>query len=302
MRALRMPPRRLVLVLVLAAAAVAMTALEGPAGSRALAARAAVAAVGGGAGGGCHYAYQPPSSWILQCSGGGSTPGSPGSGGGGSGSGGSRVACTLTPLSPGQQSFAGLPKAPKGEKWETITCPGRNPFGGVTLVSAAGTPAVTPQELMQEALGLLKIPTLRPGTAPPMGHDGLVGLPEWFWVPAGQWHPVSKTVSVAAVWATVTATPVRLTFLPGGGLPADSCAGPGTAYARGQTASSACQFTYAQSSAQQPGAAYRASVTVTWRVTWTGSGGTGGTINAAEQIGYPIALRVAEAQALVRGR
>ncbi len=112
---------------------------------------------------------------------------------------------------------------------------------------------------------------------------------------------MSVTASAAGVWATVTATPLRLTFYPGGGLGDSSCAGPGAAYSRVRAASTACTYTFGQSSALQPGGAYRASVAVTWRVTWTGSGGSGGLINPAKQIGYPFALRVAEGQALVRG-
>jgi len=247
---------------------------------------------------GCSYIWQPPDSWILQCSSGSGTPGT------GGGSGGSKYTCTLTLLSPGQIRFLGLPPPPKGDKWAAITCPGRYPFGGVTLVTGNGAPAVTPQELLQIAIGELRVPTLRPGTAPPLGRDGLVGLPELFWVPGTRWHPVTVTVRAGPVWAESIATPRQLTFYPGGGLPGASCAGPGTAYtARSRhLATAACSYTYGQSSALQVGHAYQASVTVTWRVTWIGSGGTGGVVNAALQVGYPIALRVAEAQALVTSR
>jgi hypothetical protein len=250
---------------------------------------------------GCHYTFVPPDSWVLQCSNGGGTGGGTGSGGSG-GSGSRKYSCTLSPLSPAQIHYLRLPSAPKGERWEVITCPGHDPFGGVTLVSRNGTPAVTPQELLQVAMGELKVPTLRPGTAPPLGRDGLVGLPEWFWIPRGEWHQVTVTVRAGPVWAEVIAAPERLTFLPGGGLAAASCAGPGAAYRSGSAAGTGCWFSYDQSSALQPGHAYQASVTVTWRVTWAGSGGTGGVVNAALQVGYPFALRVAEAQALVTGR
>jgi hypothetical protein len=260
---------------------------------------AAQAAPGSGVPG-CHYTFVPPDSWVLQCSNDGGTGGGPGSGSGGGGS--KHYACTFSPLSSAQIHYLRLPPAPKGERWEVITCPGHDPFGGVTLVSKNGTPAVTPQELLQVAMGELKVPTLRPATAPPLGRDGLVGLPEWFWVPRREWHPVTVTVRAGPVWAEVIATPERLTFLPGGGLAATSCAGPGAAYRAGSAAGPECWFTYDQSSALQPGHAYQASVTVTWRVTWAGSGGTGGVVDAAMQVGYPFALRVAEAQALVTGR
>jgi hypothetical protein len=247
---------------------------------------------------GCSYSFQPPDGWVLNCSHGSGTPGVPGSGGGGSGT--SKYACTLTPLSAAQVHFLGLPAAPKGDKWEAITCPGRSPFGGVTLVSANGAPAVTPQELLQIAMGELKVPALQPEMAPPLGSDGLVGLPEWIWIPGPQWQQVTVTVRAGPVWAEAIATPQQLTFFPGGGLPGTSCAGPGSAYTgRAGAAGTDCTYTYGQSSALQPDNAYQASVTVTWRVTWIGSGGSGGVVDAGLQVGFPVAVRVAEAQALV---
>jgi len=250
-------------------------------------------------GGGCSYQFVPPNSWVLECSNGGGGPGGPGGGGGG------KYSCTVTLLSKSQVAFLGLPPPPPGQKWGAITCPGPSPFGGVTLVSGNGTPAVTPQELLQVAESELRVPALAPGTAPPLGKDGLVGLPEWFWVTAAQWRPVTVTVSAGPVWATITATPSQLSFEPGGGLTGASCTGPGISYRAAQAAAQTttpCSYTYDQSSARQPGGAYQASVTVTWVVTWTGSGGVGGTVNAGLQIADPISVRVAEGQALVTRR
>jgi hypothetical protein len=307
---------RAVKLLPLVAVAGAALILSGPAASAAPGARAASgvsavlgarAAPGAPPGGGCSYVFVPPNSWLLECSNGGGGTGGPGGGGGGGrgGRGGNNLTCTTTLLTPAQIAFLGLPPPPAGEKWGVITCPGTQPFSGVTLVSANGTPAVTPQELLQVAIGELRVPVMAPGTAPPLGRDGLVGLPEWFWVSAAQWHPYTVTVSAGPVWAEVIATPSQLSFDPGGGLGGASCQGPGISYraarAAGQTATP-CSYTYTQSSALQPGGAYPASVTVTWVVTWTGSGGTGGTVNAGLQIADPISVRVAEGQALVTRR
>lgn len=256
------------------------------------------AASAASAGGGCQYYLRPPDTWVLQCNNGSGSPGGPGSGGGQS-----KYACTITVLSKVQIWFLHLPKPPKGDKWASVTCPGTNPFQGVTLVSGNGTPAVTPQELLQVAIGELKVPVLPPRTAPPLGKDGLVGLPEWFWIPRPAWHATSVIVTAGPVWARATAAPVRLSFDPGSGLPGATCRGPGTAYqARHGSRATDCSYTYPQSSALQPGGAYPASVTVTWRVTWTGSGGVGGTLNAGLQIAYPISVPVAEGQALVTGQ
>jgi hypothetical protein len=178
---------------------------------------------------------------------------------------------------------------------------------GLVLVpdgASTANPGITPQQLLQWALADLSVPVPAPHTAPPRGHAGLVGLPEWVWLPASQWQPVSAEVSVGPVWAKVTAVPAHLTISPGGGLPDTSCAGPGTAYDRRLPASAQhtdCSYTYTQSSDLQPGHAYQTSVTVTWTATWTGSGGAGGAVNPPlhETTGFPV--RVAEGQALVTG-
>jgi len=230
-----------------------------------------------------------------------------GGNGGKGGSGGSVTStCTITPLNQAQATALGLAwPPPAGDSWALLTC-----FGGISrsapqagLVSnATGAPEVTPRQLLEQALSELRVPYLEPGTAPPRGKDGLVGLPEWFWIPAADWHPSIVTVRAGPVWAIVTATPASLTFDPGGGLPPVSCAGPGTAYALGRPAQeqpSGCSYTYEQPSLGQPGNAYQASVTVTWRISWTGSGGQGGVLTPALPLPVSFQLPVAQGEALV---
>jgi hypothetical protein len=271
----------------------------------ALAAVAAPRASAAGGGSGC-LAFQNGQWVTVSCQNAGGSPGSPGDPGT-SASGHSKVTCTLVPVSKAELASLHLPRPPKGFRWEAVSCPGQTHglLGWMTLVNTrTGRPAITPQQLLQQALSKMIIPALRPATAPPRGKDGLVGLPEWFWVPRPAWRPVSVTVTAGPVWATATARPYQLTFSPGGGLAGVSCAGPGTPYNPGQPAAaqhSACTYTYDQSSAGQPGSAYRAALTVTWRVSWTGSDGAGGVLNPALQIPSFFALPVAEAQALNPG-
>ncbi len=109
-------------------------------------------------------------------------------------------------------------------------------------------------------------------------------------------------MSAGPVWASVTAVPVGLTFAPGGGLSPVSCAGPGTAYNPRRPAAAQhtdCSYTYVQPSVGQPGHAYQASVTVTWRVSWTGSGVAGGLLDAALPVTVDFAVPVAQGEALV---
>jgi hypothetical protein len=253
------------------------------------------------AGGSCHY--QPVNGgyqWV--CTNTTGTPGAPGSGGHG---GGPASACTLTPLSQQQAQFLGLQwPAPKGHTWDAITCPGNQAFGGVTLVNdATGAPAVTPQQLSEIAIGELIIPELPVNTAPPLHRDGLVGLPEWFWIPGLSWGAAhSPRVTAGPVWAQATAVPTKIIFNPGGGLPLVRCNGPGTAYQSALPLAdqhTACSYTYDQPSAGQPGNAYGASVTVLWNVFWVGSGGAGGQVATGRPVSTPVTLRIAAGEALV---
>jgi hypothetical protein len=253
------------------------------------------------AGGGC-FLRPIPGGWQLVCGNTTGTPGGPGSHGGGS----STSRCTLVPLSEAQVKFLGLPwPAPKGMTWEVMTCPGPQPFVRIVQVSnATGVPAVTPQQLAQIAVAELIIPVLQPQTAPPRGRDGLVGLPEWFWFPRGEWAPVSRTVAVGPVWARATAVPERIVFDPGGGLAGTSCRGPGTAFNPAVSLGAQhtdCSYLYRQPSAGQPGNVYAAAVTVLWNVFWVGSGNTGGPVANGRPVSTPLTLPVAAGEALVTG-
>jgi hypothetical protein len=263
---------------------------------------------GNGGGGGGQCTVDIGGQWVtVQCGYGGGNGGSPGGGGGGGGGGVKIITtCTFVLLTEAEAKSLGLAwPPPKGFSWALMDCLGGKTGPGpqvVLLNNATGVPRITARQLLQEALSELYIPTLRPDTAPPRGRDGLVGLPEWFWVPTGDWHARSVTVSAGPVWATATATPVGLSFDPGGGLPAVDCRGPGTAYRSGKSASgqhSQCSYVYDQSSDGQPGNAYQASVVVTWRVSWTGSGGAGGVLDGGLLVPFSFALPVAQGEALV---
>ncbi len=247
------------------------------------------------AGGGC---YPIDFTWICVDSGG--SPGSPGSGGT------SKVTCTYTKASEAILERTGTGPAAPGYQWDIMTCPGAagSSIGGqlVQVNKKSGAPAISPLELLKIAIGELSVPTLAAKTAPPMGKDGLVGLPEWFWVPNSEWKNTSVTVTAGPVFAIATARPNTMTYVPGGGLSSVSCTGPGTAFARGEPANdqdTRCSYTYGQPSAGQPGNAYQAAVVVTWTISWTGSGGAGGTITTGYTTGTAFGVRVAQSEALV---
>jgi hypothetical protein len=258
---------------------------------------AAAAPAGNGSGNGACY----PVNFTWICVDSGSGGGSPGSGGG-SGT----VACTYTKAPAGVLQRAGIGPPAPGYQWDIMTCPGSNPgpLGGqlVQVSTRTGTPAISPFELFKIAIGELSVPALPAATAPPRGKDGLVGLPEWYWVARSQWHPVSVTVRAGPVWATATANPTSLSFVPGGGMGSVACHGPGTPFNRSMTAAQQhtnCSYTYTAASKGQPGNAFQAGLFVTWTVSWTGSGGAGGLVTDSYTTGSAFAVRVAQAEALV---
>jgi hypothetical protein len=197
----------------------------------------------------------------------------------------------------------------RGGSYYDVTCLDGFSFPGVYV--PAGSPAaaaaamVTPGQLALQARSRLPLP------APVTGHNPavpLVNLATWWWVAPDAWRTLSQQTTAGPVWATVTATPVGSRWDPGDGSAAVSCVGPGVAYDPARPLadqSSACTSTYARSSAGQPQAGpnpndrfFPVTVTVTWRVDWRGSGGTGGVLPQLTTTStFP--LPVAERQTLV---
>jgi hypothetical protein len=226
-------------------------------------------------------------------------PSSPTSGGGGS-SGSSRSSGGGSSNATNANGSAG-PGVCGAWRFGIQACPQFSFPTGPPGAPGGGAPAVTPGQLAITTLRTLPIPEPDVRTAPPRGSDGLVGLPEWFWVT--NWNSHTDTAVAGSVWATVTARPTSTSISPGSGQSPVTCPGPGTAYNPNITAAaqhSTCSHQYVRSSAGLPGSAYTVTVTVTWGGTWTGSGGTGGTLPPLTR-STTFARRVAEAQALTGG-
>jgi hypothetical protein len=126
----------------------------------------------------------------------------------------------------------------------------------------------------------------------------LTGLPVWLWIAPAAWQPQSATAQVPGESVTATATPVSAAWSMGDGKTV-TCNGPGTPYGGGNpaAASPTCGHTYERSSAGQPSGAYRVTVTITWDVTWTATGGAGGVLAPLHTAGA-AQFQVAESQAL----
>jgi len=109
-----------------------------------------------------------------------------------------------------------------------------------------------------------------------------VNLWTFYWSDPATWKTLTATARAGGVFATVTATPVSLTFDPGDGTGAVSCAGPGRPWLEsdGDNAPSqgACGYQYRHVSGPGFLHPFTSTQTITWRLTWTGSGNTSGTL------------------------
>lgn len=192
---------------------------------------------------------------------------------------------------------------PDGAIYESV-CFGYQGTGGgavwrATPPAGLAAPTVSPAELAQRAVELLRLEGPDIGMAPEAGRSGLVGLPVWLWtaVAPRTWGPVSATASVPGLSVTATARAQRITWSMGDGHSV-TCTGPGTPYREslGARRSPDCGHVYAQPSTTEPGGTYRVRATTTWRVIWAG-GGDSGVITVTRS--SSTALEIGELQVLI---
>jgi len=221
---------------------------------------------------------------------GGGTPGSPGTGPGTgtlTGHGGSG-GCSGSV----SQAYGCVPAGCKINNG-TLACP----LGAVGPGGRAAAPPA-PGVLAELAERLLRLPDPVIRSSPAADAMQLTELPTWLWMAPGVWVPRSATASVPGESVTATATPASAAWQMGDGHTV-TCRGPGTAYTGSSSPASAsptCGYTYTQSSAGQPHAAFRVTATITWDITWAG-GGTAGTLPPLFTTSAAL-FRVAESQAV----
>ncbi len=202
------------------------------------------------------------------------SPGHSGSGGGG-GSDSPPPPCGLIYL-----SGTGMPNtvhnATQGY-WLVDTCKLLYQPGGMTWVPT--TPPVA-QIVAQTALSTAAWPKIAPSFDPTPDRL-LVRFPIWLHLSSG-WEQVAATATIAGVTATVMAKPESATWAMGDGT-SITCHSAGTAYDANLSWSTNisrrdCGYTYATSSAVQPGGRFAVKVTVHYGVTWTSNFGGGGSL------------------------
>ncbi|MFF3414392.1 hypothetical protein ACFYW9_06785 [Streptomyces sp. NPDC002698] len=187
----------------------------------------------------------------------------------------------------------------KGLWWDAVRDPDREESGDPAAfacdtatfwVENGETPtvknAVTPEILAQLAYSRIRVPDTKVTLAP--RDITKVNLPTWAWLDKATFKDVSVTASLDVaglnISATTTAKPVSLTLDPGtsdaetypasGECRLNDDDSIGEPYAKGKaTKTPPCGIKYLRSSGD---GTYKLRATITWAVTWTGTGGAGG--------------------------
>lgn len=146
--------------------------------------------------------------------------------------------------------------------------------------------APTPETLAEYAYDKVKVPAteveLKPTT------KSTVNLPTWAWLDKGTFSEVKVRAELpnTGLWAETTAKPVALHLEPGTG---DATTYPasgdceinddgsiGTPYTAGDAGKTPpCGLTYLRATNGKP---YQLKASITWQITWEGTGGTGGNL------------------------
>lgn len=158
-------------------------------------------------------------------------------------------------------------------------------------------PGADPAVLARQARESVAIPEPPISTSPDAGRSLYARVPTWLWIDSGWWRPYSVTAAAGGVSTTVTATPLRAVWSMGDGGEV-VCAGPGRAWEPGMAEDAAdCSYTYASSSADQPGGSFVVTVTVELAISWSSNLGTGGNLAAVTR-SSSRAVNVGEIQAI----
>lgn len=146
-------------------------------------------------------------------------------------------------------------------------------------------PPPNPAVLAQQALTELILPKPTLGRSPDLSKGDpakngeaytVVNLWTRYYSDPATWRPISRTVTLRGVSATVTATPTALKFDPGDGNAPVSCPGPGRPWQNSDgfnpPAVGECGYQYLKVQATP----ITGTESIAWTVSWTGTGGSGG--------------------------
>jgi hypothetical protein len=140
--------------------------------------------------------------------------------------------------------------------------------------------------------------------APSPDYHTYINYVNWLWIPKGQWHDVSVSLTVAGATVTLTAKPTYARWDMGNGA-STSCAGRGRAWVKGmpEDAPTNCSFQY--STMQDPeGDTWAVSARINYTVGWTCTGNCAGQTSGAlgdvtAPAGNPTSITVLQRQTVV---
>ncbi len=170
--------------------------------------------------------------------------------------------------------------------------------------------ALTPELLAELAYNRLRLPDTKVSLAPE--DTTKVNLPTWAWLDEAEFKPVSVTASVDVpgldLRATTTARPDALRLDPGTPdartHPASGECAPhgdgsiGTPYRKGRSDETPpCGLTYLRSSGK---GTFKLQATITWKVSWTGTGNAGPNGLPSGSFGSDQPVAVEEVQSVNR--
>ncbi|MGI5427838.1 hypothetical protein [Streptomyces sp. CA-179760] len=144
--------------------------------------------------------------------------------------------------------------------------------------------APTPETLADYAYDKVKVPDTKVELKPQA--KSTVNLPTWAWLDKGTFQDVKVRAELpnTDLWAETTAKPVALHLEPGtdnaetfpasGDCQINDDGSIGTPYTKGRAETTPpCGVRYLHATNGTP---YRLSASITWQISWEGSGGTGG--------------------------
>lgn len=167
--------------------------------------------------------------------------------------------------------------------------------------------AVTPKMLAELASAHTTVPDTHVTLAPAGATK--VNLPTWAWLDKTQFKPVSVTAYIPGMSATTTAKPVSLKLEPGtddselhpasGECTFNADGSIGTAYKPGDADKTPpCGITYLRASGDS--GPFKLRATITWKISWTGTGNPGQHSLGTGTFGTTQDVTVDEIQAINR--
>ena len=218
--------------------------------------------------------------------------------------------CTYT-WAPPSMTAGLMTGGPEAGQFYIVSCtgPGLSSHDSIIVWLANqvyGAPeGITPSAVAQRAASSIVLPSPVIRTDPAAA--SVVNIQTWLWVEPSVWHPRTATASLAGISATARATPISVDFSTGDGSHL-VCDGPGTPYNTSLPAgvqNTSCSHRYTRSSAGQSSpdgnpnnSAYAITATITWSVSWTADGFSGGGILPSLTTSATTSLRVEQIESL----